>query len=224
LASQEPVNEPSATSELAPPPGEPKWLEKVKRTGPYALALVVGAMVAELGNLADIIGKSYDRLKTPEAFVLAENTAKSQFSDQLAQRAWRRIFWADNFRARVINRAPIPDIDASWKAYIDSDADWNANVMISIVGLDRYYGTKRSQYFEDTILSLFLQLDNGLAALRRSDTVNELRAGTEPTAAQMIEATALGETVKKTSDTLKLELYVLVRCFAPANRYQNLCE
>ena len=75
-------------------------------------------MVA-FGNFTDSIGKIYDRLKTPEAFVLAENTAKSNFSDQLARRAWLRLFWADNFRARVISRAPMSDIDSSWNAYID---------------------------------------------------------------------------------------------------------
>jgi hypothetical protein len=96
---------------------------EAEEDGTHALAAVTGGALVALGNFADIVGKSYDRIKTPEAFVLAENTAKSGFSDQLAQRAWRRLFWADNFRARVINAAPIIDIDASWKAYIDADAD-----------------------------------------------------------------------------------------------------
>jgi hypothetical protein len=94
--------------------------------------------------------------------VLADNTAKSTFSDQLAQRAWRRLFWADNFRVRVVNRAPISDIDASWKAYIDTDADWNANIMISIVGLERYYGANRSAQLEGKVQELFQQLDDEL--------------------------------------------------------------
>ena len=68
-------------------------------------------------------------------------------------------------------------IDSSWNAYNDSDADWNANLMNTIVGLERYYGAKRSAQTEGKIQMLFPQLDNELAALRRSDIVKELRAG-----------------------------------------------
>jgi hypothetical protein len=34
--------------------GEPKWLSRTKKTGPYAVAVVIGALIAELGNLADL--------------------------------------------------------------------------------------------------------------------------------------------------------------------------
>ncbi len=87
------------------------------------VAVVIGALIAEVGNLADVVGKTYDRFKTPEAFVLAETSAESAFSDQLAQRAWRRLFWADNFRARAAGSAPLADIDKSWDSYIQADAD-----------------------------------------------------------------------------------------------------
>jgi hypothetical protein len=130
---------------------EPVWLVKLKRTGLYVVAMLIGGLVVGIGNFADLIGKSYDRFKPSEALVLAENTAKSKFSDELARRAWRRLFWADNFCARVITHAPISDIEASWGAYIDSDADWNANIMISIVGLEHYYDASRSEELEEKI-------------------------------------------------------------------------
>jgi hypothetical protein len=57
------------------------------------------ALIAKRGNLTDVVGKTYDHFKIPEAFVLAETTAKSAFSERLAQRAWRRLIWSDNFRA-----------------------------------------------------------------------------------------------------------------------------
>ena len=177
-----------------------------------------------LTNFADMIGKSYDRLKKPEAFVLAENTAKSTFSDQFAQRAWRRLFWADNFRARVINSAPMADIDASWKSYIDADADWNANIMISIVGLEHYYGAKRSQHLEGRIQALFQQLDEHLAALRRSNPMMTLRNGPQPDDTRTADAAISARLAKDVSDELKTELYVLVRCFAATDKGKNLCN
>ena len=145
--------------------------------------------------------------------MLAENSAKSAFSDQLAQRAWRRLFWADNFRARVIAAAPIADIDAAWNAYIDADAEWNTNIMISIVGLEHYYDSKRSVELEGKIQDMFSDLDTKLASLRRSDALKAIRAGSEPTSQQRRrDGETLADQAKRTSDALKVELYVLVRC------------
>ena len=208
---------------------EPEWLAKLKKASFYIVAAAVGGLLVGVANFADVIGKIYDRFKTPEAFVLAENTAKSAFSDQLAQRAWRRLFWADNFRARVVNLAPIADIDASWKAYIDADADWNANIMISIVGLDHYYDAKRADRLEGLIQTMFSQLDEQLAELRRSDVVVASRAGGQPDIAQRSEAARLAKKAGETSDALKRELYIMVRCFPSGTKEsqkekQNLCR
>jgi hypothetical protein len=202
---------------------DPAWLGRFRKTGFYVVAVFVGVVIAEIGNVADVIGKSWDRLKKPEAFVLAEATAKSQFSDQFAQRAWRRLFWADNFRARVVNEAPIGDIDSSWKAYIETDADWNANVMISIVGVDRYYGQARSAQLESEILPAFARLDDNLAVLRRSAAINAIREGKELTADQRSQVAGMATSAKNASDDLKVLLYVFVRCFAPGKNDENQC-
>jgi hypothetical protein len=204
-------------------PKEPEWLAKLRRTKPYAIGLVIGGLLVAAGNGTEIMGKIYDRFKTPEAFVLAENTAKSAFSEQLAQRAWRRLFWADNFRARVVNHALTSDIDASWKAYVGSDADWNANIIISIVGIERYYGAKRSAQLENGIQGLFRQLDEQLAMLRRSDIVTKLRLGSEIGPRQDADIADLAHQIKDISDTLRVRLYGMVRCFSPNNKTQDLC-
>ena len=114
------------------------------------------------------------------------------------------------------------DIDSSWNAYNDSDADWNANLMNSIVGLERYYGAKRSTQTEGKIQMLFLQLDDELAALRRSDIVKELRAGKEPDATQQPDGVALAYGAAKTTETLRNQLYALARCFPSGNKSENL--
>src|SRR5258708_34060502 len=94
--------------------GELKWLRQLRLSTFAVVCIAVGALVTQVTPIIEGLSRLYDRyLKEPEAFVLADVSAKSAFSDQLAQRAWRRLFWASNFRASVVNEAPLADIDAS---------------------------------------------------------------------------------------------------------------
>jgi hypothetical protein len=106
---------------------EPEWLRRLRRSVFAVVFFAAGALVGQITKVADDVGNLYDRyFKQPDALILADQSAKSRFSDELAQRAWRRFFWANIFRGRVEKVAPLADIDASWKSYIDADADWNA--------------------------------------------------------------------------------------------------
>lgn len=188
--------------------------------------------MAQFTIIAESIGKLYDRyFKEPEAFVLADKSAKSAFSDALAQRAWRRLFWANNFRARVVNAAPLADIDASWKSYIDADAEWNANLMIAIVGLKFHYDSKRSEHkrsehLEGTIQDLFSKLDEELFSLRNSSLVTSLRDGRKPNDQERNAAKALSDGAKAAYERVNAELYALVRCISPPHHTsdkKNIC-
>lgn len=208
---------------------EPVWLARLRRSAFAVVFFAAGALVGQVTNIAEGLGKLYDRyLGEPEAFVVADRSAKAVFSDQLAQRAWRRLFWANNFRLRVQNVAPLVDIDASWKSYIEADADWNANVMSAIVGLSRHYDAKRSERFEGIIQDLFSKLDDELAALRNSEVVRSLRDGRSPNDQERAAAKILSEQVKAASEKVNIELYALVRCILPprestADEKKNLC-
>jgi hypothetical protein len=144
------------------------------------------------------------------------------YRDRINRLPRAELYFIPNFRVRVVSRAPMSDIESSWNAYNDSDADWNANLMNSIVGLERYYGAKRSAQTEGKIQMLFLQLDDELAALRRSDIVKELRAGKEPDATQQADGVALAYGAAKTTETLRNQLYALARCFPSGNKSENL--
>jgi hypothetical protein len=206
---------------------EPAWLGRLRRSAFAVVFFAAGALVGQVTDVAEGLSKLYDRyLGEPEAFAIADRSAKAIFSDQLAQRAWRRLFWANNFRLRVQNAAPLADIDASWKSYIDADADWNANVMSAIVGLSRHYDAKRSARFEGPIQERFSKLDDELAALRNSEVVRALRDGRPPNDQERATAKILSERVKAASDNV--ELYALVRCILPprestSDDKKNLC-
>ena len=198
--------------------GEPAWLVRIRNAPTIAvLSMLIGAIVG-FSTMLDSVFNIRHHFTKSESFVLAEESAKSDFSDQLAQRAWRRLFWADNFSARVLHRASISDIDASWKKYIDSDADWNANIMISIVGLEQHYNVERSRMLEDEIQPLFKEPDDALGDLRKSDFLNELRSGQNIDANAANAAAANVKLVKDKSESLHAQLYKLVRCFAQEDK------
>jgi hypothetical protein len=207
-------------------PHEPRWLQRLKKGSAYAVAVAVGAALVWAGSVFEGIGKVSDRFKTPDAFVLAENTAKSAFSDQLAQRAWRRLFWAQLFLRRVNGRAAISDIDGAWKSYIDADADWNANIMISIVGLQNYYGKKRSKELEHDIEKLFSKLDDHLGTIRLSDMMSDLRKGSDLKPEQIETFNNEAIRAKLDIDVLQSKLYSLVRCVSDKDHddEHNICE
>ena len=212
------------------PEHEPAWLWRLRRSAFAVVLLAAGALLGQITNVADGLGKLYDRyFREPEAFAIADRSAKAIFSDQLAQRAWRRLFWANNFRRRLETVAPLADIDASWKAYIEADADWNANLMSAIVGLSRHYDEKRSARLEGDVQTFFSELDEELAALRNSEVVKALREGRTPTEQEITNTKIISKRAKEASEKVNVELYALVRCIVPPNEKsksktkENLC-
>jgi hypothetical protein len=108
-------------------------------------------------------------LKQEKTLELARATAKADFSRRLVELAWRRVFWTRNFVRRVELSRPAAELDYSWNKYLDSVADWSADVMVNINGLEQYYpGTDKPAQF-DAIQKKFLTLEGLLAALRTAD-------------------------------------------------------
>ncbi len=180
----------------------PSWLQHIKGSWPVILISVVVSVVVTLGTVARTTGEGLQALGfiKSDALKLAEASAISNFSDNLTRMAWSRLYWADLYAARVKNKAAKEDIDQAWRAYIDSAAQWNANLMINIVGLERFYTTEKSIYFETQIQSVtFVGLDNVMGALRRN---------------QDFEGTHIAEIFKRTKEA-RNELYGFVRCIAP---------
>jgi len=169
-------------------------------------------LIAIFLRIDDFIGFSertlvrFDFLKSP-AMRLAENTARSNFSDNLTRMAWRRMHWGALAAKRVLDEASLADIDSAWSAYINATADWNAEVMIFIVGLDNYYGPKRRQYFEDSILPLFVKFDGALGKVRRSQMMRKLRASQVPDETEKADVQKLYEDVTSKYDALNIAMY-----------------
>jgi hypothetical protein len=115
-------------------------------------------------------------LKHEKTLELAKDTAKAEFSRRLIELAWRRLFWTRNFVRRVELSRPPLELDYSWNKYLDSVADWSADLMVNINGLEQYYaGTEKPSQF-NAIQAKFLNLEDLLVKLRsvvsKSETPN----------------------------------------------------
>ena len=109
-------------------------------------------------------------LKKEKALELARDTAKAEFSRRLVQVAWRRLFWARNFVRKVELSRPPAELDHSWDRYLDTVADWSADMMVNVNGLEQYYsGTEKPAQFE-AIQKKLLGLENLLMNLRLATT------------------------------------------------------
>ena len=205
----------------------PRWLAEMFKTRWYVAAAAVAVIIANLSPIFDTISNLAAWFRKSDAFVLAEHSEKSEFSNNFAQQAWRRLFWADIFSDRVKNGASIKDIDDAWTAYMTANADWNANLMIWIVGLERYYDVKRSGQIEADIQPRFLALSEDLGKLRRSALVAKIRKADKedlPTSDDKKEVAELAVQAGNMTTELRNTLYIMVTCFEKDNRKQNLCQ
>lgn len=181
---------------------EPSWLKSLKSN--WAI-IVVSVVLSVIVTGADAAKKIRDGLEAfgfakSEALELAESTAKSNFSDNLARAAWLRLYWADIYASRVQVNAKTQDVDAAWTMYIDATARWNADLMVNIVGVERFYGRPKSQRLEFDIQSSFQKVDAAMGVLRRSE-------------ANMLGQAGIGTRVFDPVSSTRILLYGFVRCF-----------
>jgi hypothetical protein len=203
-----------------------RWVSRARRAAIVVVGAVLITAIVKFVALAELVKKVTDYLEFTQspALRLAENTAKSEFSDRLTRMAWRRLYLARLFSQRVIDEAPLGEIDSAWSTYINASADWNAELMILIVGLERYYGAAKSDYFEGTIQIAFAALDDALRALRRSDAMRKLRSAQALEEAERQSARELFDAFLARHSELNAVLYNFARCFEKGNRWRNVCE
>jgi hypothetical protein len=68
------------------------------------------------------------------------------------------LILADIFARRIQDGAANEQINESWRAYVSALIDWNADLLINIVGLETFYNAEKSSEFETLILSMFADL------------------------------------------------------------------
>jgi hypothetical protein len=207
-----------------------KWLARARVSAFAALAGFLGGVVATGTDVTEKIFKLTDRLEwtRSEQVILAEDSAKSRFSDALIRASWRRLFLAELFARRVSDASSIPsvpppqtiqDINEAWDKYVSALTDWNGDLMINIVGLEHYYDAEKSQDFEFSIQGQFATLDTALRELRLSNFVQKARAGDkELKETDRAEIRIITASVFREIEVQRRSLYFFVRCFSASKK------
>jgi hypothetical protein len=143
---------------------------------------------------------------TPETIMLARDSEKSRFSETFIRMAHRRIIPGEIFARRIEDGTAAELIDDAWKSYVAALVDWNADVMINIVGMEYYYTPQKSADLELIILPKFVEFD---VAVR---TLYLARLGKKPA------EDGPHRTVFQIGQDLRDTLYVYVRCFRKGQR------
>ncbi|MCX6630887.1 MAG: hypothetical protein NTW28_25005 [Candidatus Solibacter sp.] len=151
-------------------------MERWFRNEPILSVVILVGIV--LTGVSEVVKHASDLLtatglKQEKTLELAKDTAKAEFSRRLVELAWRRMFWTRNFVRRLELSRPPAELDYSWNKYLDTVADWSAELMVNINGLEQYYhGSEKPSQFE-AIQDKFLNLEGVLV---------ELRSGAPPSA------------------------------------------
>jgi hypothetical protein len=146
-------------------------IEKWFRNEPiFSVVIFIGVLIGGVGgflkNSSDILIAT--GLKQEKTLELVNDTAKAEFSRKLIELAWRRLFWTRNFVRRVELERPPSELDYSWNKYLDTVADWSADIMVNINGVEKYYPKTEKPSQFGAIQSKFLALEDPLVKLRTS--------------------------------------------------------
>lgn len=137
-----------------------------------AVIIIATASIIAAAQLAD----AYNTLLVStglksDALELASQSTQGEFSRQLTDVAWRRIYWSNSYTGRIKRGAPSSDIDESWRQYTLTVADWNAQLVTMRRFFDEYYSSRHGDAFNN-IHTQFKNIHKNLVIFRYEDTIS----------------------------------------------------
>jgi hypothetical protein len=117
-------------------------MERWFRNQPVFAGLILLG-IAIIGS-AEVVQRGSDllvavRLKQEKTLELAANSAKGELSRKLIELAWRRLFWTENYIARMQAQRPPSELDYTWNKHLEAVADWSADYMVNLNGMEQFY-------------------------------------------------------------------------------------
>lgn len=142
-------------------------LARLQRSWWFAWIIAAALGLSHFKDVAD----GYDALLVlikvkPDALALAQTAEKGEFSRALTEAAWKRLFWARAFQARVGLKAPNPEVDEAWKKYIEASEVWATRIMVFIVTTEKFYGSTKSNELEGEVQFALKEMAAELIKLR----------------------------------------------------------
>jgi hypothetical protein len=181
-------------------------MERWFRNQPVLSVLILASII--LVGIGEVVQRGSEMLvtlglKEEKTLKLAADNAKGEFSRKLTELAWRRIFWTQNNIARLKAKRPQSELDYSWGKHLDTVADWSADYLVNVQGMDEFYPRSgKAAQFEAIHESLRDLEDCRIVPLRMLDS-NGRDHSTE------------AQTAKDFLDRINVSLYFLVLNQAP---------
>jgi hypothetical protein len=149
-------------------------MERWFRNQPVFSVMIL-AGIALIG-LSEVAQKGSDlliilRLKQEKTLQLAADNAKGELSRKLIQLAWRRLFWTQNYIARVQAHRPPAELEYTWNKHLETVADWSAEYMVNLNGMEQFYPNSEKATQFQKIHEKFRDLEyNHVVPLRMAET------------------------------------------------------
>lgn len=142
-------------------------------------------------------------LKEEKTLKLAADSAKGEFSRKLTELAWRRIFWTQNYIARLKAKRPQSELDYSWGKHLDTVADWSADYLVNVQNMEEFYPRSGKTAQLEAIHENLRDLEDcRIVPLRMSDSDGK-------------DHSAQAQEAKEFLDRVNVSLYFLVLNQAP---------
>jgi hypothetical protein len=73
--------------------------------------------------------------------------------------AWSRLFWSENYIARLNANRPPTELTYTWNKHLDTVAEWSAEYMVILNGLEKFYPNSDKATEFQTIHDEFRELE-----------------------------------------------------------------
>lgn len=147
-----------------------RWLRSLKgSTLGLSVTAIAGILIGAAAT-TDAVDKLliWGGLK-PNALELAQDDARGRFSRDITRAAWRRLFLMRRLLLAFRSDFLEDEKDEIWRSYLKSLEEWNSDLMVNILSLQRYYGTEKRDQFERQIQGQFGRIHNCLESLRHPE-------------------------------------------------------
>lgn len=149
-------------------------LNNLKNTWWFAWVVAVMLALSQLKDSIDGLDSLLVLVQLkPDSLALAKSVEKGTFSRELTECAWRRLFWARAYIARISRGASPSETSEAWKSYVSASEEWATHIMIYIVTTERFYGSDKSSELEVAVQHALDSMAQSLVELHYSQAHTE---------------------------------------------------
>ncbi|WP_188261985.1 hypothetical protein [Azospirillum tabaci] len=180
-----------------------------------AVVAISGLIVAAVSfgkDVLDLADKAQVQLGLkPDSLQIANEDAKGKFSRELTRSAWRRMFWMRRYGLAVEDGLPTQDRKDTWESYLKVLDEWNADLMVNIMLINKYYGLEKRRFFEQKIQPQFGELHSCINRLHYKEIYEKKNSSTCKFSGQNSEEEIQNAVeFRKRLDSLNIDLYCFV--------------